>query len=343
MQTLAAALVAFVQDDLRHAVSCITIADLGLVILAIAALDTAVWGPARAWLLTVAVTKTALAAWAAVAEDRFGTRSVPELRGWLRPSPVLGLALVLTVIASLGLPGWAVMTARLELAGRAASGPWDALLLVASMLTLPAYVRWLWIGIGAPTTHVDQAIPEFAGLGRLPARRLGAMPPSTRRDAGLPVEQEGAMGSAFAAPSVSAPAPDARESDAEPFRPASSGDVRPGTGVGARGRPARRSSSVAMAASAPEAAATAPLALLESEAAPDAETLPRRAARRSSGGAGSTANAAEMIKRHRTRLLSGAVLALALLASVVAFGGFDVARAAGELGPAVTGMESVGN
>ncbi len=194
LTTAAAGLVAAYQDDLRHAVGYLTLADLGIVVLAFAALDPVVWGPARAWLLTAAVTKTALLAWATVAEDRFETRSVPDLRGWLRPSPVLGVALVLIVVATYGLPGWAVLTARLDLTGHAAGAPWDGLLLAASLLTLPAYARWLWLGVGAPTSHVARATPEFLALGASsdPARRLSLRPPTRRRGRGegLPVEQE---------------------------------------------------------------------------------------------------------------------------------------------------------
>ncbi|MHB8960899.1 MAG: proton-conducting transporter transmembrane domain-containing protein [Candidatus Limnocylindrales bacterium] len=195
LTTVAGGLVAAFQDDLRHAVGYLTLADLGLVVLAFAALDPVVWGPARTWLLTAAVTKTALLAWATVAEDRFQTRSVPDLRGWLRPSPMLGVALGLIVVATYGLPGWAVLTARLDLTGHAAGAPWDTLLLAASLLTLPAYARWLWLGVGAPTSHVDRAVPEFLALGGSSgsARRLALRPPARRRgrDEGLPVEQEG--------------------------------------------------------------------------------------------------------------------------------------------------------
>ena len=219
LTTVAAGLVAAFQDDLRHAVGYLTLADLGLVVLAFAALDPVVWGPARTWLLTAAVTKTALLAWATVAGDRFETRSVPDLRGWLRPSPMLGLALGLIVVATYGLPGWAVLTARLALTGHAAGAPWDALLLAASLLTLPAYARWLWLGVGAPTSHVDRADPEFLALGGPsgPARRLALRPPTRRRgrDEGLPVEQEGpslstsglAGSAAPTLPPASAPAP----------------------------------------------------------------------------------------------------------------------------------------
>lgn len=194
LATVAAALAAGLQDDLRHAVAYLALADLGLVVLAVASLDAGAWAPARTWLLMAALTKTALAAWAVVAEDRFETRSIPELRGWLRPAPTLGLALLLIVVATYGLPGWAVLSARIDLTRLAAGGPWDGVLVLASLLTLPAYARWLWLGIAAPSSHVDRAAPELVAV-RLAAVGAGRLAPrlpsrSAGRAEGLPVQQE---------------------------------------------------------------------------------------------------------------------------------------------------------
>ena len=97
---VAGALAAFMQDDLRHAVGYLVIADAGIVLLGFAALDPAAWGPTRVWLVAMAASKTAVAAWAAVMEHRFSTRSVPDLRGWLRHSPILGAALVVAALAT---------------------------------------------------------------------------------------------------------------------------------------------------------------------------------------------------------------------------------------------------
>ena len=283
LATLAACLVAFLQDDLRHAVGYLVIADLGLLLLALAALDPDLWGPARTWLLTAAVTKTALTAWAAVAEDRFETRSVPELRGWLRHSPVLGMALVLIVVATYGLPGWAVLGARADLTSHAAGGPWNGILLLASFLTLPAYLRWLRVGLGTQTSRVERAAPELEGLGlaRLAPRRLSVMPPRRGRADTLPVEQETSEGG--------------------------SGGLAGPDGPTGSGGPERRRRVAA--------------------AAPPAQASLRGGAR-----------PADWVRRYRTGLLSGVVLALALLASLVAFGSFGVTSAAGEPTPAVAGI-----
>ncbi len=156
----AAALAAFIQDDLRHAVGYLVVADGGLVLLGFAALDPAAWGPTRIWLVALAASKTALTAWSAVAESRFETRSLPDLRGWIRRSPILAAALALTVVATFGLPGWIVFGARGDLARLAAGGPLEALLIIAGFLTLPAYLRVLMIGLGPPSSHVARAAPE---------------------------------------------------------------------------------------------------------------------------------------------------------------------------------------
>jgi NADH:ubiquinone oxidoreductase subunit 5 (subunit L)/multisubunit Na+/H+ antiporter MnhA subunit len=167
-----AALAAFLQEDLRHAVGYLVIADGGLVLLGFAALDPAAWGPARTWLVVLAASKTALAAWAAVAEARFETRSLPDLRGWVRRSPILAAALALTAVATFGLPGWIVFEARGDLARLAAGAPWDALLILAGFLTLPAYLRLLALGVGPPSSRVARAAPERITRA---ARRAGTL------------------------------------------------------------------------------------------------------------------------------------------------------------------------
>ena len=186
-----AALGAYLQDDIRHATGYLVVADAGLVILALAALDPAAWGPARAWIVVLAASKTALGAWSAVAEDRFGTRSIPDLRGWMRRSPMLAAALALTAVATFGLPGWVAFEARGTLATLVADGPAAVLLVLAGFLTLPTYIRLLVLGTGPVTSRVDGSVPERV------VRR-----PRGRRGETLPVEQEGEATGAVAADSV---------------------------------------------------------------------------------------------------------------------------------------------
>ena len=63
-----ASVAAWIQDDIEHVVGYAIVGDAGVVILAIAALDPAAWAPARTWILALIVTRSAFAAWAAVAQ-----------------------------------------------------------------------------------------------------------------------------------------------------------------------------------------------------------------------------------------------------------------------------------
>jgi NADH:ubiquinone oxidoreductase subunit 2 (subunit N) len=171
---VASAFAAFIQDDVRHVTGYLVIADAGLVLLGFAALDPGAWGPTRVWLLAFAASKTAVAAWAAVAEDRFGTRSLPDLRGWLRHSPILGAAFVVAVVATYGLPGWAALTARVDLARLSAGSPLDGLLVLAGLATLPTYARLLALGTGPATSRVRGAAPERVTRARASTRTVVA-------------------------------------------------------------------------------------------------------------------------------------------------------------------------
>jgi NADH:ubiquinone oxidoreductase subunit 2 (subunit N) len=172
-----ASLAAFLQDDIRHMTGYIVIADGAIVLLGLAALTPDAWGPARIWLVALAATKTGLATWAAVVESRFGSRHLPDLRGWIRRSPLLGAALLVVTVASFGLPGWAAFEARITLAQLSGGAPLDTILIVLGFLTLPTYLRLLAAGTGRPTSRVDRAAPE-----RIVRRR---------RTETLPVETEG--------------------------------------------------------------------------------------------------------------------------------------------------------
>ena len=180
-----ASLAAILQDDIRHTTGYLVIADGAIVLLGLAALTPDAWGPARVWLVTLAATKTAVAAWAAVVESRFGSRQLPELRGWIRRSPILGAALLVAAVASFGFPGWVAYESRVALARLTGGPPLDAVLMALSFLTLPAYLRLLGMGTGRPTSRVDRAAPE----------RIVR----TRRTETLPVEADGTGAAATAA------------------------------------------------------------------------------------------------------------------------------------------------
>ena len=258
MTLTGASFAAFFHDDLRHAVGYLVVADAGLLLLAIAALDPEAWGPGRAWVVALAASKTALGAWSAVTEDRFETRSIPDLRGWVRRSPLLAAGLAAAAFATFGVPGWVAFDARTSLATLVTDAPWDALLILAGFLTLPTYLRLLAVGLGGVTSKVDRATPEHLSLRPRPQELL-------------PVELEG--------PDVGT----------------ATGDTRAAMGA---------------AAEVP-AAATA-------------------VGRRFVAG----------LRRNRTELLSGTVVALAILAVLTSYGALDLADAAAEPAPILLGRDS---
>jgi NADH:ubiquinone oxidoreductase subunit 2 (subunit N) len=340
LATLAgASLAAFFHDDLRHTVGYLVIADAGLLLLAIAALDPEAWGPGRAWVVALAASKTALGLWAAVAEDRFETRSIPDLRGWLRRSPLLGGGLALTAFATFGIPGWVAFDARSSLTALAADPPVDGLLLLASFLALPTYLRLLAVGAGTVTSRVDGAVPERIFLRRPPAETL-------------PVELEGA--------------------------PAPAEEIAATTVAGViavkRTRTRRTSAGTALAAAPSEIAtavesrtaeADAPGEAVPAAGATDDEPVPtleevraRRMARLRQqtprvgsrvvstampalASVGATAERfAAALRNNRVELLSGAVLALAILAALTSYGALDLAGAAAEPAPILSGLDS---
>ena len=273
-----ASLAAWLHDDIRRVTGYLVVADSGLLLLAIAAMDPAAWGPGRAWVVVLAASKSALAAWAAVTEDRFETRSVPDLRGWARRSPLLAGALAITALATFGLPGWVAFESRTALATLVADEPWSGLLLVAGFLTLPTYLRLLAVGAGRVTSRVDRTAPERMGRRR-------------RQDESLPVELEGS------------------EIGAEATQGATTRqETLPGASVTAEAAPA--------AAAGTSARARAERAELSGQRFVDA------------------------LRRNRTELLSGAVLALAILGALTSWGALGIADAAAEPAPIILGPGS---
>ncbi len=356
-----ASLAAFFHDDLRHAVGYLVIADAGLLLLAIAALDPDAWGPGRAWVVALAASKTALGAWAAVTEDRFETRSLPELRGWMRRSPLLSAALVITAVATFGLPGWVALQARADLATGVWGSPWSELLLLAGFLTLPTYLRFASLGLGRVTSRVDRAAPERIVRRRKPLESLR-------------VEQEGPEGTTLVGgETATGPAVVATSVARSAAAGARVGldravAVTRGAAASARGALARRPSGADVAGDSapgsgmpmPDDARTTtdaqPAEAIEaielreqtgaaspSSAAPtatSASSRPRTRARTSLPGARARASAAGarfagLLRRDRTELLSGAVLALAILAALTSWGVLDLSRAAAEPAPII--------
>jgi NADH-quinone oxidoreductase subunit N len=141
---------AWIQDDLEHVLGYSIMGDAGVIILGLAALGTEAWTPARVWILAFVVARSAFAAWCAAVRATFWTGRLDDLRGWARRSPPLVLALVLVVVASIGLPGFVAWDARVSLVDLLFQGPWAALIFAATLGPLVYYSRLLAIGLRRP-------------------------------------------------------------------------------------------------------------------------------------------------------------------------------------------------
>ena len=157
----AGTLAALVQDDLEHVVGYLAIADSGLILLGLAGADPATVGPSLAWLVILAVSKSALGAWAVAMAARFGSRRLRDLTGWARRAPVLGVAFALTALATFGLPGWLAWDVRRALPELAAGDVAGTLLWLVALAAVVPYARILGAGLGRPTATVNGAPPEW--------------------------------------------------------------------------------------------------------------------------------------------------------------------------------------
>jgi formate hydrogenlyase subunit 3/multisubunit Na+/H+ antiporter MnhD subunit len=157
------AVAAWVQDDLEHVVGYTIIADAGLVLLGLAAAGpefTAAWEPARTWILIFLMTRSAFAAWAVAVRGTFGTRRIPDLKGWAFRAPVLAIAFLAIVAASIGWPGLVAWEARATLIDLALDPPLAIVVLVGAIAPLAVYVRLAMLGVGRRTPAVDGAPSE---------------------------------------------------------------------------------------------------------------------------------------------------------------------------------------
>jgi formate hydrogenlyase subunit 3/multisubunit Na+/H+ antiporter MnhD subunit len=145
-----AAVAAWLQDDLEHVLGYSIMGDAGIVLFGLAALGTDAWTPARTWILAFVVARSAFAAWVAAVRTTFWTGRIEDLRGWARRSPTLAATLLLVVVASLGLPGFAAFEARGSLVELLFGRPAGALVLVLTFAPLLYYGRLVLIGLRRP-------------------------------------------------------------------------------------------------------------------------------------------------------------------------------------------------
>ena len=114
----------------------LVIAECGLLLLAIAALDPAAWGPGRAWVVVLAASKSALAAWAAVTEDRSGPEAFRTCGGSIRRRRSSRLRRPHTVAPSACRAGWRSRRVAWCACDRRGGAPRSS---SAGLLTLPTY------------------------------------------------------------------------------------------------------------------------------------------------------------------------------------------------------------
>jgi formate hydrogenlyase subunit 3/multisubunit Na+/H+ antiporter MnhD subunit len=170
---------ALIQDEVEHVVAYTIVADAGVALLALAALDPAARDAARAWVLVFATTRTAMIGWTIAFRTAFGSGRLRDTTGWLRRAPTLGVALAGILVASVGWPGLLAWDARLAILQSATAGPALLMAYAGSLGAGAAICRVLVIGGGRPSAIVAGALGE---LPRLPARRVAeATAPGTRR------------------------------------------------------------------------------------------------------------------------------------------------------------------
>jgi hypothetical protein len=174
--TLAVApLVAVTRGDVEHLVAYAIVADAGLVVLAFAGTDSA-WEGLRAWLLIFAITKTALVAWAVAMRELFGTSAIDDLDGWMFRAPLLGVALFLTAVGTVGLPGMAAFVLRRDISMEVFGQPLATVALVVAIGSVLPYIRMGLVGLYAQGVVTRRA----------PDERL-RRPPPRPRDANRPL------------------------------------------------------------------------------------------------------------------------------------------------------------
>jgi formate hydrogenlyase subunit 3/multisubunit Na+/H+ antiporter MnhD subunit len=153
-------LAALIHDDVEHVLGYSILQDAGIATLAFATLNTDAVAAAKTWLVASAAAKTALAAWAAVARTVFLEHRLAELGGWARRGPILGLAMAITWLAALGLPGTALFDARTTLVLGAIPGLGGIVVLVLAMTSIGYLGRIAVIGLFTPSGAVVLVPPD---------------------------------------------------------------------------------------------------------------------------------------------------------------------------------------
>jgi multicomponent Na+:H+ antiporter subunit D len=218
---------AMLHDEVEEVAVYSVVQDAGFILLALTARSEDASSPARLWLVAFVIAKSALVAWAAAISWAFNTSSLRQLRGWLRRSPVLGLALVVIVVATLGWPGSPVYEARTTLVNLGLPAPMHFVGLAAILLSLSYYGRLAVVGLLAPSEAVREAGSGWFRRARITARDLAAVEPAG------PVVKAATVADVLAPATASAlNAAEMRPAKASRHGPAEIADARRGGSLG---------------------------------------------------------------------------------------------------------------
>ena len=154
------ALGALLHNEVEEIAIYSIVQDAAFVLLALASRDAAAAEPTRLWLLTFIVAKSALLAWVSTLSASFGSSRLQDLRGWVRKSPILGLALLVIAIATVGWPGSAVFEARAALVRLALPGQLQFLGLIGALGAIAYYGRLMAVGLLAAGDRVGASEGE---------------------------------------------------------------------------------------------------------------------------------------------------------------------------------------
>ena len=169
---------AYLHDDLGHILTYAIVADAGIVLLALGALDANAWAPVRLWLLGTVVTRTAFGAWAAAIRAAFGARRLRDLGGWARRAPLLAGALLAIAVATVGWPGLAVFDARGDVVAAATETPLTAIVLIGTLGHIGYFARIAGAGIGRRSAAVAGGLDAWP---RWPVRGASIRPADASR------------------------------------------------------------------------------------------------------------------------------------------------------------------
>ena len=172
-----ASAVVLIDDDLVRWLGYGVIADGGFVLLALAGDSQAAIDAGLAWLVCFALARSIMACVLLGFQGAFDARRTRELEGWLRRTPLLGVALLAALVVCFGLPGTLSWQVRLDLAQGALGEPLGTALVAIALLPLVPVARLAWAGIRPPGDLVLAGTSERfvvpSRVGRRRRTRLG--------------------------------------------------------------------------------------------------------------------------------------------------------------------------